>query len=92
MALVGGKRRQKKKRMTKQIKQHPLIRKQIAFTDEVFIPSVGMSANFKCKNEPTHSGHNVRNGHSTGNAFCVNELARDSTVEWKPQHRKLPDM
>lgn len=35
-----------------------------------------MSANFKCKNEPTHSGHNVRNGHSTGNAFCVNELAR----------------
>jgi len=78
--------------MTKQIKQHPLIRKQIAFTDEVFIPSVGMSANFKCKNEPTHSGHNVRNGHSTGNAFCVNELARDSTVEWKPQHRKLPDM
>lgn len=82
----------KKKRMTKQIKQHPLIRKKNAFTDEVFIPSVGMSANFKCKNEPTHSGHNVRNGHSTGKAFCVNELARDSTVEWKPQHRKLPDM
>lgn len=70
MANVDKKKKETHDKKTKT--KHPLIKKikiKIAFIDEVFILSVGMSANFKCKNEPTHSGHNVRNGHSTGNAF-----------------------
>lgn len=51
--------------------------------------SVGMLLS-DVKNEPTHSDHNVRYGHSTGNAFCVNELAGDRTVEWK--HTEPPEM
>lgn len=93
MALVGGKRRQKKETHDKKKqKKHPVITTKNAFIDEVFILSVVMSANLNARMNPLIQI--TMSGMATALAMhsCVNELARDSTVEWKPQHRKLPEM
>lgn len=94
MALVGGKRRQKKKRMTKKKnkKKTPVITTKNAFIDEVFILSVVMSANLNARMNPLIQVTMSGMARALAMHSCVNELARDSTVEWKPQHRKLPEM
>lgn len=95
MALVGGKRRQKKKkRMTKNKNKTPTNnnKKKLHSLMRFSFCLWGCRQTLNARMNPLIQV--TMSGMATALAMhsCVNELARDSTVERKPQHRKLPEM